>query len=222
MKTNKTLQKKWYDKAFNQNQWDDSSLSFETKYFIDRFLDLVVKKGTKHVLEIGCGDGLLTSFLLKRKFDKIYAIDISAVAIEGCHRKFVRAVRSGRLELVKDDLIHYLKTSTQKYDLIVGSGILHHIDKKRLSILIKESHNKLNKGGIFACTPEPNAFGFWSLLWRLAPFIYKIFRMEYNWEVEKGTLNMKPGFLKKILIGGGIPRQKFYRLSYFRTLIFLF
>ena len=63
---NNDIQKKFYDKAFEKTHiWKDADFPASSQYLNNRFLDIVIKNDTKNVLEIGCGNGLLTFFLLK-------------------------------------------------------------------------------------------------------------------------------------------------------------
>ena len=76
-----------------------------------------------HVLEIGCGSGLLTAFLLAALGDAhIEAIDISRPMITEAHR---RAPASARLKWRVADFMDF--SSERKYDLIVSASALHWI-----------------------------------------------------------------------------------------------
>lgn len=198
------LQKQWYDKIFQKNQWSESKISADTKYFTERYLNLLGDLSGKKVLEIGCGDGLLTYFLLQRKEKKIFGVDISKTAIKNAKTQFAKDVDKGRLLLICDDIINYLgNKKDEKFDLIVGSGILHHIEKNQLRKLLTLVNGKLKKGGVFACAPEPNGLFPLNIFWRLAPLVYRLFGIDYSWQVEKGTLNMRAPFLRQILAESG-------------------
>jgi len=203
MSDNKIVQKIFYDKAFETEAvWNESSLSDSTKYFIERFIDRALRPGSKKVLEIGCGNGFLTHYLLKRPI-QLTAIDISEKAIENMRRQFSSEIHQGKLKLGCTDIIKFLEHADEKYDAIVGSGIIHHIEKKEWDNFFRLAHQRLAPSGIFACGPEPNAGGLYSLAWPFAGFFYRLFGMDYNWEVEKGTLDMIPKDLKLALEKAG-------------------
>lgn len=208
MSDNKIIQKIFYDKAFEtETAWSDSSISDSTKYFIERFIESSIRLGSKNVLEIGCGNGLLTFFLLKRPL-KITAIDISEKAVGNMQKQFTKEIQQGKLKLKNTDILEFLEGANEEYDAIIGSGIVHHIEKKSWNSLFQLTYKNLAPGGVFSCGPEPNAGGLYALAWPFAKFFYRLFGMGYNWEVEKGTLDMIPKKLKHALKKAGFSHPK--------------
>lgn len=222
MPDKKEVQKQFYDKYFDKEcAWDGHAFSESTRYFTDRFIEDILKAGSENILEIGCGNGLLTYFLLKKGV-KITAIDISRKAIENMRKQFRSEITQGRLRLECGDLIEFLENSNETFDAIIGSGIIHHIEKSDWNRLFALSHKRLKPKGIFTCGPEPNAGGLYSICWRFAKYFYKIFGMDYDWEVEKGTLNMVPGTLKSFLKRAGFHNPEiapFQAIPHFRIKI---
>jgi 2-polyprenyl-3-methyl-5-hydroxy-6-metoxy-1,4-benzoquinol methylase len=203
MKNSKQLQKIFYDKAFEtETVWSESNISDSTRYFIQRFINCAIQPGSKKVLEIGCGNGLLTFFLLKKQL-QITSIDISEKAVENMHKQFSGEIHQGRLKLKCADILEFLEGADEKYDVIIGSGIIHHIEKKEWKNLFQLAHKSLAPDGVFACGPEPNAGGLYTLAWPFAKFFYRLFGMDYRWEVEKGTFAMVPKNLKSALRKSG-------------------
>lgn len=199
----KAVQKDHYDKVFGKKHaWSEPNFSGDTGYFVERFLDTIVDPGAKKILEIGCGNGFLTFFLLK-KSSQITAVDISEKAVENMRHQFSGEIHEGSLKLKCADAIDFLENSDDNFDVIVGSGIVHHIEKDDWEKLFSLSFKRLKPGGIFACGPEPNAGGLYGFCWRFAKFFYRIFRMDYDWEVEKGTLDMISKDLKFALRKAG-------------------
>jgi 2-polyprenyl-3-methyl-5-hydroxy-6-metoxy-1,4-benzoquinol methylase len=197
------IQKNFYNKAFeNEKSWKETDFSNSTKFFIERFINSVISPDATKILEIGCGNGLLTFFLLKKSL-QITAIDISEKAIESMKNQFTSEIDQRKLNLLCADILEFMKNTDQKFDVIIGSGIIHHIEKKYWEHFFSLVCEKLNPGGVFACGPEPNAGGLYSLAWRSARFFYKLFGMDYDWEVEKGTLDMIPEDLKYSLKQAG-------------------
>jgi len=129
----------------------------------------------------------------------ITAVDISDKAIENMRAQFSAEIDGGKLRLATGDLIDFLEESREEFDLIVGSGILHHIDKDEWDKLYRLIYQKLKSGGVFACAPEPNVSGLYKIAWRWAKFFYKFFGITYDSEVEKGTLDMLPRKIKLAL-----------------------
>jgi 2-polyprenyl-3-methyl-5-hydroxy-6-metoxy-1,4-benzoquinol methylase len=201
-------QKKFYNQVFREEHvWSDADFSLGNKFFIQRFIDSVSKPNVKKVLEIGCGNGLLTFFLLKKPME-ITAIDISGKAIENMEKQFQKEIGTGKLKLKCQDIIEFLKNTEEKFDLIIGSGIIHHIPKDQWKELFFLSRERLNENGIFSCAPEPNAGGLYFFFWKTAKFFYRLFGIDYDWEVEKGTLDMKPKRLRNFLKKAGFKNSK--------------
>jgi len=199
MPDNKKKQKNFYDQAFKAPHiWKDTDFPESSRYLHNRFLDIAIRKDARNILEIGCGNGLLTFFLLKRPIS-ITAVDISGKAIENMRAQFKEEINQGKLKTACTDLIEFLEISQEKFDVIIGSGIIHHIEKEKWDKFFLLAHKRLAPGGIFACAPEPNASGLYKIAWRLAWFFYKFFGITYDSEVEKGTLDMLPRKIKLAL-----------------------
>ncbi len=196
MTDNKIVQKKYYNEKFEAaSPWKSQAISANTKYLNERFINLVVGKNVQEVLEIGCGNGLLTFFLLKKPL-RITAIDIAEKAIECMEKQFAEAVSQGKLRLQCADIIEFMEQANEKYDAIIGSGIIHHVEKKNWNSLFRAAYKSLKPGGIFACGPEPNAGGLYRLAWPCARLFYRFWGMDYDEKVEKGTREMIPKNLK--------------------------
>ncbi|MDP1845633.1 MAG: class I SAM-dependent methyltransferase [Candidatus Moranbacteria bacterium] len=222
MRENGKIQKKFYDKYFGEESaWSSADFSDDTKYFTNRFLDAVLRPESRKILEIGCGNGFLTFFLLKRSTN-MTAVDVSSKAIENMRGQFSSEIGQGKLRLECGDLIEFLENSNETFDAIVGSGIIHHIEKESWDKLFSLSCEKLKPGGVFSCGPEPNAGGLYGRCWRWAKFFYKLFGMDYDWEVEKGTLNMIPSNLESSLKKAGFHNPEvapFQVIPHFRSKI---
>lgn len=202
------IQIKYYDDIYANNSTATSS-EFDIKsYFHRRFLNIITAGNCRHILEVGCGDGTLTAYLLE-KGHKVYGLDISPRGIEKLKEKFSKEVSSGQLIPICDDAINFMKQTDIKFDVVMGSGIIHHIEQSKLQEFFSSARLSLKENGLFACAPEPNSGGLYHLFWKLAPFIYnKLFRISYDAEVEKGTFFMKPQFLKQKLKAAGFREQK--------------
>ncbi|GEM_PF-1659875 len=205
MVDNRDLQREYYDGVYKSNNYGDAEEKVSTNiksYFVDRFLDLTIRSEKQKVLEIGCGSGTLTQYLLNRRLN-VHAIDISSTAIECLRTRFGAYIDSGQLVAQCSDILDYLKGHTG-FDVIIGSGIIHHIEKTRRVDFFVKVYNALNNTGTFACAPEPNANGLYSYLWRSAGCIYRrCYNIDFNEEVEKGTFDMQSESLVRELKSAG-------------------
>jgi len=188
----KNIQLNYYNKFYkNKKIIDRNTKSEDADYFIKSLL-ATLDFNKKKILEVGCGDGYLTKFLLQKPFLKLDAIDISNIAIDKMNINFKKYVKRGELRLICDDLINYLDRNNCDYDLIIGSGVLHHIAKENWFKLFSAIQKRLNNNGILVFSPEPNASGFLFLFWKLASFFYnRVYKIDYSKDAEIGTFDMK-------------------------------
>ena len=97
-------------------------------------------------MDIGCGPGELLSYLPEMEY---WGFDISETYIEHAKGKFgARGSFSCKLLTAED-----LKTMPQ-FDVVVASGVLHHMDDDVARDLVALSHAALRPGGRFV-TVDP-------------------------------------------------------------------
>lgn len=89
-----------------------------------RFLELFGDVTDRDVLEIGCGLGDYTMAFAKMGA-RVTSIDISSVAVEKVRRKLETA---GLVADVRVLDVFDIKVLSQKFDMIVGKFILHHLE----------------------------------------------------------------------------------------------
>lgn len=198
-------QKKHYNKKNNQYEYD---LIINPPRHTRQEIGCMIKKlkkykiNKKRIIEYGSGAGRLTIPLLKNNFS-VLAIDISDESLKNLEK------RAKNLKLNGLKTAHVIPTD-QKYEAVVGTDILHHVElDKYLPIYYKI----LNKGGKILFS-EPNAL---NLSW----YIY--LPLFQNWEVEKGVIynsyfNLinkltKHGFSNIKITGLGLLPRPFFNFS---------
>ncbi len=96
-----------------------------------------------HVLDIGCGHGEQSLLLLKHGA-KVTGIDISQNYIEDARQAAMKSGYSnGRFDFRTMDA-HSLDFPPATFDLVIGRGILHHLD---LELALSQIHLVLKTGG---------------------------------------------------------------------------
>jgi len=80
----------------------------------------------KRVLEVGCGVGRETVELAKRGAE-VVASDLSPTLVERARRRASESGVAGRVAF-KVGAAEELTTDGEKFDVIVGNGVLHHLD----------------------------------------------------------------------------------------------
>ena len=118
----------------NENQTRD----LDKKCTIETLNNLVFK----NVLELGCGTGKNTEWLLN-KAERIIGLDFSQEMLNKAEEK----ITDKRVTFKKSDLTKDWKIENNFVDLITSSLTLEHI--KNLDHIFSQANQKLNKNGLF-------------------------------------------------------------------------
>jgi len=106
------------------------------------FICNTIKKSNAHILEIGCGPGNITKYLLFKRPDfEIFGIDIAPTMIEFAQKNNP----SARFKVMDSRKISELKES---YDAIVCGFCLPYLSQKDSEKLFFDSSNLLNNHGL--------------------------------------------------------------------------
>jgi tRNA (cmo5U34)-methyltransferase len=147
-------QTNWAEDRFAQEYRDNAEIYIMErtrllnilKSFYRHFLK---NKKKKNILDLGCGDGIITHEILK--------VDsaISATLLDGSEDM----LRNAQERLNEYKNIHYIKASfqevlrkdilNQRYDLIVSSLAIHHLTMREKKALFKKIYTHLYQGGYF-------------------------------------------------------------------------
>jgi ubiquinone/menaquinone biosynthesis C-methylase UbiE len=119
-----------YENELKNQTWLSKIEEKNQEQFLKRFLQ---KYSFKNILEIGCGNGRLTKFLLNiSNFDSILAIDISEDLIMQAQKKF----SNPKITFQNQDVLKF--SSDKKFDLIFGGEILMHIPPINIQTVVKK------------------------------------------------------------------------------------
>jgi cyclopropane fatty-acyl-phospholipid synthase-like methyltransferase len=102
----------------------------------------------RRVLDLGCGDGRLSSLVLESRasVDELVAVDISAPMLELARSRFAG---HDHIDVRTWDLRHPI-TTLGKFDVIVSGFALHHLTDERKRTLFREITDQLSPRGSFA------------------------------------------------------------------------
>jgi SAM-dependent methyltransferase len=109
---------------------------------LDRLGDV---KG-KRVLDLGCGDGVL-SYLLTRRGARVVGVDYSFLALRFGQEQFAR--RGLAFDCVEASA-YYLPFPNDSFDCVVSSDVIEHLDNP--TQMVAEAHRVLMDGGKFVLT----------------------------------------------------------------------
>lgn len=141
----------FYDELYYEKKayhWD--MIKRKDSFYIQHsqiILNLVNKFGIGKVLDVGCGDGYITSLIFE-KFKNVIGIDISEKAI-----KIAREKSQGVTFIVGS--CTNLPFSDRSFDTIVASEIIEHVNYNNGKSFLKEARRVLTpKGRIIISTPN--------------------------------------------------------------------
>lgn len=131
------------EKAYNiwADQYDTNSnktRDLDTKSTIET----LNKFDFSTVIELGCGTGKNTTFLLK-KADKVIGLDFSQEMLKKAKDK----IKDERVEFRKADLTAEWNIENNYADIITCSLVLEHIEN--LNFIFNQANKKLKNGGLF-------------------------------------------------------------------------
>ena len=99
------------------------------------------------ILEVGCGDGRLLHFLIKREYTNVTGIDINPDQISLAKQVSNKVTQANAIE--------FLKTANNKYDMIIGLDFIEHLHKGEVFDFLGACHNALKTdGSIILQTPN--------------------------------------------------------------------
>ena len=143
--------KEIYEKLYSEQKayhWD--MIKRKDTYYIQHtriILNLVSKFGMGKILDVGCGDGYITSLFFE-KFKDVVGIDISETAI-----KIAREKNPGVTFAVAS--CTNLPFSDESFDTIVASEVIEHLNYNDGKSFLKEARRVLTpKGRIIISTPN--------------------------------------------------------------------
>lgn len=114
----------------------------------------VIAKDDAHILELGCGPGNITKYILEQKPNySILATDTAPSMIELGKIKVPKA----QFQLL--DVRDMLELNTT-FDAILGGFVIPYLDSKETEQFISDSFQMLNKNGVlyFSCIEKENSY----------------------------------------------------------------
>tara|TARA_B100001989_G_scaffold35308_1_gene20944 strand:- start:594 stop:1340 length:747 start_codon:yes stop_codon:yes gene_type:complete len=137
------------ERDFHDNLHKGEGERFENRFykalgnmFVDFDQEIQNDCKDKNILDYGCGIGLNTEKYLKYLPKKITGIDISKISLQKA-RERVKLYENQKVEF-KQDNCENLSLENESFELVYGTGVLHHL---KLDLAIKEIARVLKKDG---------------------------------------------------------------------------
>jgi 2-polyprenyl-3-methyl-5-hydroxy-6-metoxy-1,4-benzoquinol methylase len=148
------------DRGYNQGWAETRSTQVRLERRCDYMISQMNVSPEKSVMEIGCGTGLNSYMLAKKTGMKVLGNDLCVPFIEEANRTY-------KLTNLHYDILDFNKADQfkgEKFDYIIGNGILHHLFYHLDSALVNMRNLLKDDGKIFFF--EPNIYN---------PYVYLIF-----------------------------------------------
>lgn len=183
------------DRGYNQIYKESAAVPIRMERRCDYMIGQMPKLSAKHtILEIGCGTGEVAFMMAKKISATVVGTDLCEPFIELANQTYqLPNLSYSVLDFNDDAQIQAL--TFQKFDYIVGNGILHHL-YHHLDNTLERFKKLLNQGGkiIFM---EPNIYN---------PYIAAIFQIPFlrKWaSLEPDEMAFSPTFIKEKLVAHG-------------------
>ncbi len=148
-----------YENYVSNFKKEDYQLSNETiesfyKWYDYRLLPHIksIQKNAE-ILDVGCGNGLLLTYLRERGYENLFGIDISEEQIKLAEEK--------QLNVSCISFDDFFDSIEKKYQLIFCMNFIEHFSKNEIFKIFKKLNNALERNGILVLQ-TPNGDGIFS------------------------------------------------------------
>jgi 2-polyprenyl-3-methyl-5-hydroxy-6-metoxy-1,4-benzoquinol methylase len=142
-----------YSSTFKEHisELDETGVTTTLNKYRCQYLSILNKVNKNvRILELGCGRGLFLKFLSDTGYKNIFGIDVSKEQID--------IAKDQNLNVEEIDVLEYLKSNIEKFDLIFAIDLIEHFDKDELIPLFEGIYKNLIIGGAFVFH-TPNGLG---------------------------------------------------------------
>eukprot|EP00884_Botryococcus_braunii_P017200 jgi/Botrbrau1/4163/Bobra.0192s0031.1 len=124
--------------ALFRNQWSTYQKVLEGNYLFHQelyqpFKDAFLNKQSLRVLDLGCGDSVYFCKSIEASgcaanVRQYTGVDMSAAALQIAQRNLKSCLpANAEMNFVVDDMAHFVKGASEKYEIILVSFALHHL-----------------------------------------------------------------------------------------------
>ena len=200
----------WYKKQIkhyesNESYFDYGKTEMESLH-IDQefrtFTELLKLRKTSKILEVGCGDGRFSKYLLKYGF-QVTAVDLSKNILDKL-RKGIKGTKYQKNIKLLEANSEKLPFPDNYFDAVICVHVLHHVE--HIDKAIGEMTRVTRKKGIVGFI-EPNPY---------CPYWYFFIPLcnKRMWKIEKGLTRCSESTLKGYLLSSGVKNIKVKKFGF--------
>ena len=143
-----------YDEYFKLRSIDEQTYE---NYMLPYYMQHILANNKKlRILDIGCGYGQMLAALKRSGFENLAGIDVAPDAVAFCKKQGLDVTLIGDIDEFKP---------TEKYDFIIMSHVLEHIEKSQVIRILKYIKNNLlaDNGRFLLMVPnaQSNTGAYW-------------------------------------------------------------
>lgn len=144
-----------WDKQYKSGRWDNLQSEKELSRY-QKIIELMNSHGLANpsILDIGCGDGVLTMRMQETPYSYFCGIDFSKVSIEKAQQ---HGYANSEFEVA--DAIHYVPK--QLFDIIIFNEAFYYIHDKEKDTVMERMLNALTPNGILMTSIYREGVGCW-------------------------------------------------------------
>ncbi|MCE0494928.1 class I SAM-dependent DNA methyltransferase [Vibrio salinus] len=126
-------------------QWENDDVNIEFVESAHALLEKTVSTEGKHILDMGCGTGLMTEFVAMNA-KSVVALDSSELMIEELDKKGLRNVEPV-VDLLTRGLVAQHPAFRKQFDVIVASSVFGYLEN--ISEAMEVIYSLMDKDGVF-------------------------------------------------------------------------
>jgi len=158
-------QKSSFDSAYQSHYQNVFDREDAVQFFSGLLQSHLPEDKQTSILDIGCGTGLGLSALDSLGYKEIQGIDINSLQVAATKK---RGFIAHHITSASD----WLRTSEERFDFIIATDVLEHMDSTECEEVIRQCKAKLISGGQLLCT-VPNANSTIASRWRYIDLTHK-------------------------------------------------
>lgn len=138
-----------WDVEYSTRKALPSSNTFHPSSSLRRFIENHPEVGKDYALDLGCGNGRNSMYLIDNGFQKVLGIDISTEGIEIAMKAQLEKPEYKKIKYIADDVSTALENTTENFDLILDMTVLHSLTKESREKTVEHIKRLLKKDGYY-------------------------------------------------------------------------